>query len=155
MIVCYGIVHIIFQCPWNKTLPVREPLSCSPAAETALQPLIWCSESLYSKGSSFSGGVFLLQTPVAHAVYCGLTHSSMCSDMGLKTLKLNFCGSKLWELTADVENPDSYFTFWWHYLSNATCLIRPHLLYSIMRCLLCPGSSYFATWFIISEENMS
>ena len=26
---------------------LREPLPCNPAAETALQPLIWCSESLF------------------------------------------------------------------------------------------------------------
>ena len=29
----------------NKTLLLRKPLPCSPAAETALQALIWCSES--------------------------------------------------------------------------------------------------------------
>ena len=27
------------------TLLLRKPMSCNPAAETAHQPLIWCSES--------------------------------------------------------------------------------------------------------------
>ena len=29
----------------EKTLLLRKPLPCGPAAETALQPLIWCSDS--------------------------------------------------------------------------------------------------------------
>ena len=45
---------------WAATLPVsvektflsREPLPCNPAAETALQPLIWCSERESSHVSS-------------------------------------------------------------------------------------------------------
>ena len=32
-------------CLWNKNVFSRKPLPCSPAAEAALQPLIWCSES--------------------------------------------------------------------------------------------------------------
>ena len=31
----------------EQTLLSRQPLPCSPAVETALQPLIWCSESVY------------------------------------------------------------------------------------------------------------
>ena len=32
----------------EKTLLLDEPWPCNPEAETALQPLIWCSESLFS-----------------------------------------------------------------------------------------------------------
>ena len=38
-----GTVKPVFV---KTTLLLRKPLPCSPAAETALQPLIWCSESL-------------------------------------------------------------------------------------------------------------
>ena len=34
-----------YRCLCKKTLLLRQPLPCSPAAETALQPLIRCSES--------------------------------------------------------------------------------------------------------------
>ena len=33
---------------WNKRLFWREPLPCNPAAETALQPPIWCPAGWYS-----------------------------------------------------------------------------------------------------------
>ena len=36
----------------NITLLLCEPRSCNPAAETALQPLVWCSESFSSQGYS-------------------------------------------------------------------------------------------------------
>ena len=36
----------------GKTLLLGEPLPCNPAAETALEPLIWCSESLFPYKSS-------------------------------------------------------------------------------------------------------
>ena len=42
----------------RKTLLLRKPSLCSPTAETALEPLIWCSESLYSQGSSSPEGCF-------------------------------------------------------------------------------------------------
>ena len=32
----------------ENTSLLRGPLPCNPAAETALQPMIWCSESLFS-----------------------------------------------------------------------------------------------------------
>ena len=35
----------------KKAIPLSEPLSRNPAAETALQPLTWCSESLSSHQS--------------------------------------------------------------------------------------------------------
>ena len=36
----------------QKTPLVYEPWPCNPAAEAALLPLTWCSESLFSQGSS-------------------------------------------------------------------------------------------------------
>ena len=36
----------------EKTLLLPEPWPSNPAAETAFEPLIWCSESLSSRGSS-------------------------------------------------------------------------------------------------------
>ena len=39
----------------------------------------------------------------------------------------------------------------WHYLSNATCPIRPHSLF--MRCLHSQGSPSFATLFTAFEET--
>ena len=44
---------------------VLEPSPCGPAAETALQPLIWCFESVScSKGCSSQEECFFSQTPV-------------------------------------------------------------------------------------------
>ena len=34
-----------YRCLWGKKLLLRKPLPCNAAAETALQPLIWCSKS--------------------------------------------------------------------------------------------------------------
>ena len=36
----------------EKTIILRRPVPCGPAAETALHPLIWCSASLHSDASS-------------------------------------------------------------------------------------------------------
>ena len=33
----------------EKNTPLCEPSPCNPSAETAIQPLIWCSESLYAE----------------------------------------------------------------------------------------------------------
>ena len=44
------------------------PLPCNPAAETALQPLIWCSESLSSPPVLSSRGVFFTDTGIALAI---------------------------------------------------------------------------------------
>ena len=44
-------------------------------------------------------------------------------------------------------------TFGWHYLSNATCLMRPHLFYAgfvVSRITIL----YFATVFDTFEENL-
>ena len=45
-------LHPLHSGVFEKTLPLCEPLSCNPAAETALQVLIWCPESLSSQGLS-------------------------------------------------------------------------------------------------------
>ena len=37
--------NVVIPVSVNKTRLLREPLPCNPAAETALQHLIWCSES--------------------------------------------------------------------------------------------------------------
>ena len=44
---CTWSIPVVSDIPVSvkNTLLLREPLPCSPAAETALQPLIWCSES--------------------------------------------------------------------------------------------------------------
>ena len=39
---CFRMLSITGVC--EITLLLRKPLPCSPAAETSLQPLIWCSE---------------------------------------------------------------------------------------------------------------
>ena len=52
----------------KQTLLLRKPSPCSPTAETAIQPQIWCSESLCSN-VSFSRGLFLSQTPVLIYIY--------------------------------------------------------------------------------------
>ena len=36
----------------KTTLLFCKPLPCNPAVETAIQPLIWCSEGSFSQGSS-------------------------------------------------------------------------------------------------------
>ena len=38
-------VLVLLTGVYDKTFLLGKPLPCSPAAETALQPLIWCSES--------------------------------------------------------------------------------------------------------------
>ena len=53
----------------KKTLLLREPLPCSPAAETAFQPLIRCPRKPVFPGVFFFGGVFVCsQTPVSAVV---------------------------------------------------------------------------------------
>ena len=42
----------------EKTLLLCEPFPCSPAAETALQPPSWCSESLSTRGHSYPEDCF-------------------------------------------------------------------------------------------------
>ena len=58
-----------------RGLAVHEPWPCTPAAEAAVHPLIWCSESSSSQGC-LSGGVFFSQTLVtsllqSHAQHVG------------------------------------------------------------------------------------
>ena len=43
-------------CVTDNTI-LREPWPRNPGAEAALQPLIWCSESLLSQGPSLAGGL--------------------------------------------------------------------------------------------------
>ena len=45
---------------------LRKPLSCRPAAETALQPKTWCSERLYSNVICFPEGCFFTDTGMSH-----------------------------------------------------------------------------------------
>ena len=47
----------------KKATLLCEPMPCSPAAETAILPLTWCSESLSSRGSSSPEECFFSQTP--------------------------------------------------------------------------------------------
>ena len=47
-----------YMRPW-KTLLLCEPSPCNSSAETSLQPLIWCSESLSSQVSSFPEECFV------------------------------------------------------------------------------------------------
>ena len=42
--ICHHSLNVL-PVSVKETLLLRKPLPCSPAAETALQPLIWCSES--------------------------------------------------------------------------------------------------------------
>ena len=39
--------HQVIPVSVKQTLLLGEPLPCSPEAETAIQPLIWCSERKY------------------------------------------------------------------------------------------------------------
>ena len=41
----------------------------------------------------------------------------------------------------------------WHYLSNATCLMRPHLLY-VLFTVVSRITIIFATFFAMFEENL-
>ena len=41
-----------YRCPWKKTLLLCQPLPYNPEADTAIQPLIWCSDSLSSSVST-------------------------------------------------------------------------------------------------------
>ena len=38
-------ISIMIICTQHNTFMLWQPLPCSPAAETAPQPLIWCSET--------------------------------------------------------------------------------------------------------------
>ena len=46
----------------ENTSLLRGPLPCDPAAETALQPLTWCSVSLSSQRFSPPEGFFFVDT---------------------------------------------------------------------------------------------
>ena len=70
----------------NKTLLLHEPLPCNPAAETALQPLISCSESSSSDVYSSPEECFFHRhwyclggtTCLTLLVQCGLICSMRC-----------------------------------------------------------------------------
>ena len=55
---------IVIPVSVKQTLLFCEPLPCNPAAETALQPPIWCCSSQYSQGLSYPEECFFSQTPV-------------------------------------------------------------------------------------------
>ena len=61
---------------WTITFLLGEPLPCSPAAETPLQPLMRCCESYCSNVLSFSGEMFVSQTPVAKGGAAQVQHLS-------------------------------------------------------------------------------
>ena len=52
-----------YRCLRKNTF--YELLLCSPAAETALQPPIWCSDNELPNVQVFSGGVLSSQTPAS------------------------------------------------------------------------------------------
>ena len=56
----------------RNAFPSCVPLPCNPAAEAALHPLIWCSESLSSQGSSFSEECFFSQSADQSLNLCAL-----------------------------------------------------------------------------------
>ena len=58
----------------KETLLFCEPLACNPAAETALQPLIRCSERLFPR--VFSPEYFFSQTPALRHVSMEMLHLS-------------------------------------------------------------------------------
>ena len=64
----------------KNTLLSCEPLPGNPAAEIALQPLIWCSESPSSPCILFSGGVFFHSDryEVVFLRFCGLWRAILC-----------------------------------------------------------------------------
>ena len=61
-------VKWLCRCVCVKQLVLREPLPCSPSAETALQPSIWCLESLSAQESFSCGGVFFHIRTHTHTV---------------------------------------------------------------------------------------
>ena len=50
------------RCLWKEKHLLREPLPCNTAAETALQPLMWCFEHIYSRGFHHPEKCFLTDT---------------------------------------------------------------------------------------------
>ena len=55
-----------YRCLWNKTLLLREPLPCSPTAETALQPWFGVLEANVFTCFLLRRSVFCPQTPVRY-----------------------------------------------------------------------------------------
>ena len=54
----------------NKTLLLREPWPCDPAAETAIQPQIWCFQSWYSNQSFILNISFFTDTGISTDQVC-------------------------------------------------------------------------------------
>ena len=48
----------------DKTFPLCQPLPCNPAAESAIQPLIWCFENISSYMVYFPEELFFSLTPI-------------------------------------------------------------------------------------------
>ena len=59
IIIMIVIIMNTLPVPVKNTLLLPEPWPSNPTAETALQPIIWCSESLSSRGSSSPEECFL------------------------------------------------------------------------------------------------
>ena len=55
---------------YKPTLLLREPLPCNAAAETALAPLVWCFESVSSRGYSYPEECFVHRH--WHAIACSV-----------------------------------------------------------------------------------
>ena len=58
LIVVMIAIRLIVIALLHYTFLLRAPSPCNPAAEAALEPHIWCSESPSSHVPSFPGGMF-------------------------------------------------------------------------------------------------
>ena len=72
----------------EQPILLREPWLCSPAAETAFHPMIWCSESLSSQGLSSAEECFstmAIYLIAAMAIYLMLQFSTMAIYLNSQT----------------------------------------------------------------------
>ena len=65
--------HCYYWCLWKETLLFCRPLPCNPAAEAALQPVIWRSEGSCSQVSSSPEECFSTDTGMTFAITMTIT----------------------------------------------------------------------------------
>ena len=76
-----------YRCLWKKKLFLQEPFTCNPAAEAAIQSLIWCFWSQSSHVSlSPEEWVFFSQTPVVSGSDVTVATPVTRTSIGVSTL---------------------------------------------------------------------
>ena len=127
----YIYIHI-----YKEKLLLREYLPFNPSAETALLPLIWCFESLYSQWSFFFGGVFF-HWPALYVCFVCRKRTTSESYPARTLLRRN--RNSLMALEANRTGPMFVSRKYLDCLNNPQTLVNRTLKYRYSLLLICRG----------------